>query len=84
MKRVMLIFLLGFLGWQPLSLAKTTKVELIQELMQEECHKKISYESALALIRPLYLTCVPGTKVSIGTKCELNCLKANSGVVIGR
>lgn len=64
--------------------ANAGKVESIQELLMETCKKKVSYEQALALIRPLYLTCVPGTKVKFGEDCLVKCLKPNAGAVIGR
>ncbi|WP_235046232.1 hypothetical protein [Bdellovibrio bacteriovorus] len=60
------------------------KVESIQEVIVQECKKKISYEEALSLIRPLYLTCVPGTKVTVYDSCQVKCLKSNAGAVIGR
>ncbi|MGE9744917.1 hypothetical protein AB1A81_02290 [Bdellovibrio bacteriovorus] len=60
------------------------KVESIQEVIEKKCRKKISYEEALSLIRPLYLTCVPGTKVTVYDSCQVKCLKPNSGAVIGR
>ncbi|UXR64953.1 hypothetical protein EZJ49_01650 [Bdellovibrio bacteriovorus] len=64
--------------------AQAGKVESVQELLMETCKKKVSYEQALVLIRPLYLTCVPGTKVAVGEKCQVKCLKPNAGAVIGR
>lgn len=60
------------------------KVETIQDTIQNSCNVKLSYEAALGLLRPLYLTCVPGTKVTVLDKCQVKCLKANSGAVIGR
>ncbi len=60
------------------------KVESIQEVIEKECKKKISYEEALSMIRPLYLTCVPGTKVTVYEICQVKCLKSNAGAVIGR
>lgn len=64
--------------------AQAGKVETIQETLQGSCNVKLSYEAALGLLRPLYLTCVPGTKVTVLDKCQVKCLKANSGAVIGR
>lgn len=66
------------------SSAQTGKVEAIQDMVQQGCSKKVAYEEALSLIRALYLTCVPGTKVTVYEKCLVKCLKLNSGVVIGR
>ena len=81
MRLVLGIALAVVLGSLP---AKASKVESVQDLLMTSCKKKVSYEQALALIRPLYLTCVPGTKVTVGEKCQVKCLKANSGALIGR
>lgn len=80
-----LLLLAGIMGLMlgPSS-ASAGKVESIQEVVSQECKKRISYEEALSLIRPMYLTCVPGTKVKVYGKCQVKCLKANSGAVIGR
>lgn len=64
--------------------AKAGKVESVQELLMETCKRKVSYEQALVLVHPLYLTCVPGTKIKVVEKCQVKCLKPNSGVVSGR
>ena len=85
------VLLLGIYFAAP-SLFAANKVETIQGIILQECKKKASYDAALAMIRPLYLTCVPGTKVTVQLaakgkedgSCRLNCLKPNSGVVIGR
>lgn len=77
------VFVMTVLMLGPTS-AYAGKVESIQEVIDKECRKKISYETALSLIRPLYLTCVPGTKVTVYDKCQVKCLKSNAGAVIGR
>lgn len=63
--------------------AHADKIETIQKAMHEHCHQKVSSKRALTLIRPLYLTCVPGTRVQIGN-CDLKCLKNNAGAVLGQ
>ena len=65
------------------SVAHADKIDSIQKAMRDECHQKVNSQKALTLIRPLYLTCVPGTKVQVGT-CDVKCLKHNSGVILGR
>lgn len=77
------VFVMSVLMLGPTS-AYAGKVESIQEVIDKECRKKISYEAALSLIRPLYLTCVPGTKVTVYDSCQVKCLKSNAGAVIGR
>ncbi|CAE78475.1 hypothetical protein predicted by Glimmer/Critica [Bdellovibrio bacteriovorus HD100] len=77
------IVVMTFMVLGPTS-AYAGKVESIQEVIEKKCRKKISYEEALSLIRPLYLTCVPGTKVTVYDSCQVKCLKPNSGAVIGR
>lgn len=63
--------------------ARADKIESIQKAMHEHCNQKVSSKRALTLIRPLYLTCVPGTQVQIGN-CDMKCLKNNAGSVLGR
>ena len=61
------------------------KVETIQMLIQEECQQKVSHQEALQKVRPLFLSCVPGTKVNVSEECELKCLKVEAtGVAVGR
>lgn len=60
------------------------KTETIQEMLESECKTKATDEEALLLIRALYLTCVPGTKVFLDENCEVKCLKASGGEVVGR
>ncbi|WP_295900078.1 hypothetical protein [uncultured Bdellovibrio sp.] len=83
MKIVRFIFLIVAL----LSLkspAYAGKVESVQDVMKKQCSKHVSHQQALSLIRPLYLTCIPGTLVSVDEKCKVQCLKSNAGAVIGR
>ncbi|XGC81295.1 hypothetical protein ACES2L_02210 [Bdellovibrio bacteriovorus] len=58
------------------------KTGTIQEVLESECKMKATDEEALLLIRALYLTCVPGTKVFLDENCEVRCLKSND--LVGR
>ena len=58
------------------------KVETIRDLVRAECKTRVAFDAALAMIRPLYLTCVPGTKVNVSKSCSLDCLKAWCSVAI--
>lgn len=60
------------------------KVENVQDAMKKQCKKKVSYDEALRLMRSLYLSCIPETKVKISSACSVECLKSNSGAVLGR
>ncbi|KYG67129.1 hypothetical protein AZI86_08955 [Bdellovibrio bacteriovorus] len=67
--------------------AFASKIEKIQKALKEECQVGVSSKKALTLIRPLYLTCVPGTKVSLQSdedRCDVKCLKGNSNVIVER
>lgn len=69
------------------TIASANKIEKIQRALREECQVGVSSKKALTLIRPLYLTCVPGTKVSLESdeeRCDVRCLKGNSNIVVER
>lgn len=65
------------------SLAIAGKLENVQKVVKEQCHLEIPADEALKKVRDLYLTCVPGTKVSFD-ECKINCLRENAGVVMGQ
>lgn len=58
------------------STAKASKIEIVQNILKQECKIKVNPKKALTLIRPLYLTCVPGTEVSVG-QCNVKCLRTD-------
>ena len=66
------------------SVAKAGKIEVVQESIQKSCGKSISSDEALRLVKDLYLNCVPNSKVEIEEKCQVACLKINSGSVVGQ
>lgn len=82
MKMGKVLFIIALFSWTfP---AEAGKVESVQEIVKKECSQSVTYDQALALIRALYLSCIPGTQVVVSNKCKVRCLKPNSGAVIGR
>lgn len=82
MKMCKVLFVIALFAWNfP---AEAGKVESVQEILKKECSQSVTYDEALALIRALYLSCIPGTHVIVREKCKVRCLKPNSGAVIGR
>ncbi|WP_374077438.1 hypothetical protein [Bdellovibrio bacteriovorus] len=82
MKMCKILFIIALCTWNFPAVAG--KVESVQEVLKKECSQGVTYDQALALIRALYLTCIPGTQVVVSNKCKVRCLKPNSGAVIGR
>lgn len=76
-------WLLFFLTFGCSQLVLAGKLESVQKVVKEQCQRDLSAHEALKKIRDLYLTCVPGTKVSVDD-CKINCLRENSGVIMGR
>lgn len=58
------------------------KIEQVQEAMKKACSKDVSQDDALKKVKDLFLTCVPGSKVDVDG-CAVQCLKENSGAVVG-
>lgn len=81
-KYVSFTILMIFLAASPN--ARAGKVENVQDAMKKQCKQKVSYDEALRLMRSLYLSCIPDTKVKISSSCSVECLKSNSGAVLGR
>lgn len=63
--------------------AHAGKVESVQEAMKKACSKDVPNDEALRLVKNLFLSCVPGSKVDIDG-CKVDCLKENSGAVVGQ
>lgn len=59
------------------------KIDDVQTQLMVDCHKEISSQQALPLVKTLFLTCTPKTKVVIDG-CNVNCLKGNIGAVVGK
>lgn len=59
------------------------KVESVQAEVKKSCNKDISSEEALPLVKSIFLSCSPGSKVDTPLGCKVNCLKENSGAVVG-
>lgn len=60
------------------------KVESVQEAVKKSCGKDIPQDEALRLVKNLFLSCAPGTKVDLDGGCQADCLKENSGAVVGQ
>lgn len=60
------------------------KVESVQEAVKKSCGKDIPADEALRLVKNLFLSCTPGTKVDLEGLCPADCLKENSGAVVGQ
>jgi hypothetical protein len=65
------------------SVAHAGKVESVQEAVKKACGKDVASDEALRLVKNLFLSCTPGTKVDIDG-CQVACLKENSGAVVGQ
>lgn len=65
------------------SLAHAGKVEDVQGQMKKDCSKDVSSADALRLVKDLFLSCTPNTKVAV-EGCQVSCLKENAGAVVGK
>lgn len=63
--------------------AEAGKVENVQEEVKKSCGKDITSDEALKMVKSMYLSCTPGTKVDTDLGCKVQCLKENSGAVVG-
>lgn len=59
------------------------KVEDVQAAIKKACSKDVANADALRLVKVLYLNCVPGQKVD-ADGCNVDCLKENTGAVVGQ
>jgi hypothetical protein len=59
------------------------KVEDVQAAVKKACGKDVSNADALRLVKALYLSCTPGTKTD-ADGCQVDCLKGNTGAVVGQ
>ena len=66
------------------SSAQAGKIEAVQDIVKKECGKVLASEEALRLVKELFLSCVPSTKVEIQGLCKVSCLRENAGVVVGQ
>ena len=66
------------------SSAHAGKVESVQEAVKKSCAKDIPSDEALGLVKNLFLSCTPGSKVDLDGGCSVDCLKQNSGAVVGQ
>ncbi len=60
-----------------------SKVEAVQKEVTKACGKELGKDEALRMVKNLFLSCVPGDKVDV-EGCKVNCLKENSGAVVGQ
>ena len=65
------------------STAHAGKVESVQEAVKKACSKDVPGDEALRLVKNLFLSCVPGSKVDVDG-CKVDCLKENAGAVVGQ
>jgi hypothetical protein len=63
--------------------AHAGKVESVQEAIKKSCSKDVPADEALRLVKNLYLSCAPDTKVDVDG-CQVDCLKKNEGAVVGQ
>ena len=59
------------------------KVEDVQAAVKKACSKDVTSADALRLVKIVFLNCVPGSKVD-AEGCQVDCLKENSGAVVGQ
>jgi len=64
--------------------AHAGKVEDVQAAVKKSCGKDVDSGEALRLVKNLFLSCVPGAKVELDGGCKVDCLKENSGAVVGQ
>jgi len=64
--------------------AHAGKVEDVQAAVKKSCAKDVPGDEALRLVKNLFLSCVPGSKVELDGGCKVDCLKENSGAVVGQ
>lgn len=64
------------------SSAHAGKVEDVQAAVKAACGKDVANADALRLVKTLFLSCTPGTKVD-ADGCQVSCLKENTGAVVG-
>lgn len=65
------------------SLAYAGKVEDVQGAMKKDCGKDVSNADALRMVKDLFLSCTPNSKVDV-EGCKVSCLKENSGAEVGK
>ncbi len=63
--------------------AHAGKVDDVKAAMKKFCSREVENNEALRLVKSLYLTCVSGQKVNING-CLMECLKENTGAVVGK
>lgn len=63
--------------------AHAGKVEDVQAAVKNACQKDVDKAEALRLVKDLFLSCTPGTKVDVAG-CSVQCLKDNAGAVVGQ
>ncbi len=59
------------------------KVEEAQKVVKDTCAKDIDKDTAVRLVKELFLSCSPGSKVDV-QGCSVPCQKSTSGAVIGQ
>ena len=62
--------------------ASAGKADKIVAAAKNDCNKEVTRLGATKLIKRVYLTCNPGTKVDIGD-CQIDCMKKRRGAVVG-
>jgi hypothetical protein len=82
MKRIISISLLMTAALSSVP-AYAGKVESVQEAIKKSCSKDVPSDEALRLVKSLFSSCVPGSKVEVDG-CKVDCLKENSGAVVGQ
>lgn len=66
------------------SASANVKFARVKSLVSQECKQTISDQETLRLVKSLYLTCIPQSKVKVSPECTLDCLKEAQEAVVGR
>lgn len=64
-------------------IAFASKADAVRDAFKTACSKDVPADAALRMVKDLYLSCTPGTKVSLDG-CQVPCLKDNAGAVVGQ
>ena len=59
-------------------------IESVQGIIKNKCAKELASDEALRLVKVLYLNCVPKTKVEVFDSCMVECLRENTGGLVGQ
>ena len=70
------------IGFSNLALADG-KVDEVKKIVKSSCQQDLDDDKALRLVKPIFLSCVPGQTVDLEGGCQVKCQKNASGAVVG-